>query len=169
MSLVFSGRVWKFGDNINTDLMYPQKVFTLPPEQRPAYCMEANRPGWSKLVKKGDIVIGGLNFGTGSGRPAPQVLLDLGISCLVAESINGLFFRNSVNHAFPILECPGIHQAFEEGDEAEVDIYTAEVKNMTKGTSLRGVGLPKSLIDLVEAGGVLAVLRREGYIKSGHA
>ena len=92
-----TGKVWKFGDDINTDLMYPQICYTLREEEKPYYAMSANRPGWSKLVKNGDVVIGGKNFGTGSSRPAADNLKNLGIACVVAESINGLFLRNSVN------------------------------------------------------------------------
>src|SRR5262245_40080392 len=117
----FKARTWKVGDNINTDLILPIQAFYLPAAEQPKYVFHANRPGWVDLVKPGDILIGGKNFGMGSSRPAARSLKNLGIACLVAPSINGLFFRNCVNFAFPAVECPGVDEAFEEGDIAEVD------------------------------------------------
>ena len=99
-------RTWKFGDHINTDLILPGPVMLLPFDEQPQYVFQANRPGWAKLVRSGDILIGGHNFGTGSGRPAARSLKVLGISCVVAESINGLFFRNCINYGLYPLECP---------------------------------------------------------------
>src|SRR3712207_7568731 len=93
-----------------------------PLEEQPRYVFSANRPGWVDLVAEGDLIVAGRNFGTGSSRPAARVLALLGIGGVIAESINGLFFRNSVNYAFPVLECPGVLEAFEEGDEAEFDL-----------------------------------------------
>jgi 3-isopropylmalate/(R)-2-methylmalate dehydratase small subunit len=112
---MISGRVWKFGDNINTDYMMPGPALYLPEEERVRYVFQANRPGWVDLVKPGDFIIGGTNYGVGSSRPAALSLRNLKIGCLIAESINGLFFRNCVNFGLVALQCPGIHAAFEEG------------------------------------------------------
>ena len=110
----FKARVWKFGENINTDLILPIQAFYLPAAEQPKYVFHANRPGWVDQVQPGDIIIGGKNFGMGSSRPAARSLKNLGLACLVAPSINGLFFRNCVNFAFPAIECPGVHEAFQE-------------------------------------------------------
>jgi len=160
----FTARVWKAGDNINTDLILPNKAFYLTVEEQPSYVFSANRPGWSSQVQKGDILIGGHNFGMGSSRPAARSLKNLGLSCLVAHSINGLFFRNCVNFAFPALECPGIAEAFEEGDVAEIEFEAGRVRNVTRGTELQAKPLPPKLLALVMAGGIYPLLEKEGLI-----
>lgn len=163
-SMTFKGRVWIVGDNINTDLILPNKAFYLTHEEQALYVFSANRPGWSQQVQKGDILIGGHNFGMGSSRAAARSLKNLGLACLIAESLNGLFMRNCVNFAFPALECPGIHVAFTEGEEAEVAFDRAQVRNVTRGTALQGKPLPAPLMALVQAGGVYQLLEKEGLI-----
>ena len=160
----FQSRVWKFGDNINTDLILPIQAFYLTPAEQPQWVFRANRPGWAEQVKAGDIIIGGRNFGMGSSRPAARSLKNLGLACLVAQSINGLFFRNCVNFAFPAIECADVFDAFEEGDVAEVDFDAATVRNVTRGKSLAAIALPPKLLDLLKAGGIYALLEKEGAI-----
>ncbi len=160
----FKGRVWIVGDNINTDLILPNKAFYLTPEEQTQYVFSANRPGWAQQVRRGDILIGGKNFGMGSSRPAARSLKNLGLACVIAHSINGLFFRNAVNFAFPALECPGVHEAFAEGEEAEVGFDAAQVRNITRGTALQGRPLPAPLMALVRAGGIYPLLEKEGLI-----
>lgn len=162
--MTFKGRVWIVGDNINTDLILPNKAFYMTHEEQALYVFSANRPGWSQQVQKGDILIGGSNFGMGSSRAAARSLKNLGLACLIAESLNGLFMRNCVNFAFPALECPGIHAAFTEGEEAEVDFDQAKVRNVTRGIALSGKPLPAPLMALVQAGGVYQLLEKEGLI-----
>jgi len=161
----FKARVWKFGDNINTDLILPVQAFYLAAAEQPKYVFHANRPGWADEVKLGDILIGGKNFGMGSSRPAARSLKNLGLACLVAPSINGLFFRNCVNFAFPAIECPGVHEAFQEGEMAEVDFESAVVRNVTRGVTLNGRPLPPQLMELVKAGGIYPLLEKEGLIE----
>ena len=160
----FSAKVWKVGDNINTDLILPNKAFYESIEAQPAYVFGANRPGWSAQVQKGNILIGGQNFGMGSSRPAARSLKNLGLSCLLAHSLNGLFFRNCVNFAFPALECPGVHDLFEEGDVAEVEFEAGIVRNVTRGKTLQAKPLPPQLLALVQAGGIYPLLEKEGLI-----
>jgi 3-isopropylmalate/(R)-2-methylmalate dehydratase small subunit len=160
----FVARIWKFGDNINTDLILPNVAFYLTPEEQLKYIFRANRPGWVDLVKPGDILIGGKNFGMGSSRPAARNLKNLGLACLVAESINGLFYRNCVNFAFPAMECSGIEKLFEEGDTAEVDFESGTVKNVTKRTAITGKTIPPQLLKIVAAGGIFSLLEKEGAI-----
>ena len=162
----FNARTWKVGDNINTDLILPNRAFYLTPQEQPKFVFSANRPGWSDLVTKGDILIGGRNFGMGSSRPAARSLRNLGLACLVAESINGLFFRNCVNFAFPAMECPGVAEAFEEGDVAAVSFEDAAIVNMRTGVRLAGRGMPAELRTIVAAGGLFPLLEQQGYIAS---
>lgn len=100
----------------------------------------------------------------GSSRPAARSLKNLGLACLVAPYINGLFFRNAVNFAFPALECPGVDEAFDEGDIAEIDVIEARVRNVTKGTELAAKPLPAPLLAIVNAGGIYPLLEKEGSI-----
>ena len=160
----FQSRVWKFGENINTDLILPIQAFYLTPAEQAPWVFRANRPGWSEQVKPGDILVAGRNFGMGSSRPAARSLKNLGLSCLVAHSINGLFFRNCVNFAFPAIECADVFDAFEEGDVAEVDFDAATVKNITHGAVLEAVALPPKLLGLLKAGGIYSLLEKEGMI-----
>lgn len=162
----FSARTWKVGDNINTDLILPNRAFYLTPQEQTRFVFSANRPGWCDLVAKGDILIGGSNFGMGSSRPAARSLRNLGLACLVAESINGLFFRNCVNFAFPAMECPGVAAAFDEGDEAEVSFEDAFVLNRRTGVRLAGRSMPVELRAVVAAGGLFPLLEQQGYIAS---
>jgi len=160
----FTARVWKVGDNINTDLILPNKAFYLTHDEQAQFVFHANRPGWAQQVQKGDILIGGRNFGMGSSRAAARSLKNLGLSCLLANSLNGLFLRNCVNFAFPALECPGVHDAFEEGDIAEIEFERGRVRNVTRGIDLTARPLPESLLGIVTAGGVYDLLEKEGLI-----
>ena len=164
VEMKFKARVWKVGDNINTDLILPISAFYLTAEEQVNFVFSANRPGWAKQVQKGDILIGGRNFGMGSSRPAARSLKNLGLACLVAPYINGLFFRNAVNFAFPIVECPGVDEAFDEGDIAEIDVIEARVRNLTKGAELIAKPLPPPLLAIVNAGGIYPLLEKEGSI-----
>ena len=161
----FSARVWKVGDNINTDLILPVTAFLLTPQEQTRFVFKANRPGWVDQVKPGDILIGGRNFGMGSSRPASRSLKNLGISCVLAESINGLFFRNCVNYAFPAMECPGASDLFAEGDIAQVDFTSGAVRNKTTGKALKAKVLPAKLLDLLQAGGIYPLLELKGIIE----
>ena len=160
----FTARVWKFGDNINTDLILPNVAFYLTPQEQIKYIFRANRPGWVDQVQTGDILIGGRNFGMGSSRPAARNLKNLGLSCLVAHSINGLFYRNAVNFAFPAMECNDVEALFDEGDVAEIDFENGSVKNLRSGNALEARTIPRELLKIVEAGGIFPLLEREGSI-----
>jgi 3-isopropylmalate/(R)-2-methylmalate dehydratase small subunit len=161
-----TGRVWKFGDDINTDLIIPGFAILLPREDQPQHCFSANRPGWIDEVQEGDVLLAGRNFGVGSGRAIGDVFVQLGITCVVAESFNGLGLRNCINVGLPSLPCAGILDAFSEGDIAEVDWTSGAVRNVTHDRMLQGQPLPSALQDIINAGGVEAMLRADGYLSS---
>ncbi len=165
MSLVFQGRVWKFGDNISTDLIMPGMLYSrlLASDEIAKSCMQANRPEWAEQVRSGDIIVAGRNFGCGSSRPAARVLQALGITVVVANSMSRLFFRNSVNVGFPVLICAGAYDAFDEGDSAEVNAETGEVKNITKRTVIYGDVLSSDSppYQILKAGGLDPFLKEE--------
>lgn len=162
---MIAGRVWKFGDNISTDLMLPRPFMLRPPEEQKLAVFAATRPGWVAQVRSGDIMVVGRNFGTGSARPAARSLRNLGLGCLLAESINGLFFRNCVNFGFLAMECPGVSEAFEEGQSAEVFLDDFTVLNRETGMRLKGVPIPGALLELMQGGGVFPILEAKGLIE----
>jgi 3-isopropylmalate/(R)-2-methylmalate dehydratase small subunit len=162
---MISGRVWKFGDNINTDLMLPGPLLFASEEEQCRAVFAANRPGWVDQVQRGDVIVGGLNYGMGSSRPAARSLRNLGIAALVAESINGLFFRNAVNFGLLALECPGVDAAFEEGQTALISLDDFTVGNRETGSVLKALPIPQMLLDLMQGGGLYPHLEREGLIE----
>jgi len=164
LELIRTGRVWTFGDQINTDLILPSAAFRMPKSEQHRLCFEAIRPGWVNEARAGDIIVGGENFGMGSGRPVGTVLRACGIAGLVAESINGLCLRNCVNFSLPGIDCPGVSRIFEDGDTARIDYVTGLVENLSRNRSLQGKPLAPLLAEIVLAGGVIPMLIREGFI-----
>ena len=162
--MTIGGKTWLFGDNINTDLILPGRAQLFTEEEQAKCVFEANRPGWLEEIDDGDIIIGGQNFGMGSSRPAARSLRNIGLGCLLAESINGLFFRNCVNWGFLALECPGVSAAFVEGDVAEVSFEDFTVTNARTGETLAARAIPDQLLATMRAGGIFPVLEAEGLV-----
>ena len=158
------GYVWKFGDNINTDDMMPQEAFRLPPQEQAKWIFRALRPGWVDHVKPGDIIVAGRNFGTGSSRPAARSFKILGIHAIFAESINGLFYRNSINYGLPVFNWPDILQHFKEGERVEVDIRAGTIRHLDSGSLLQTDPFPDLLIKIIEAGGMIELLQKDGCL-----
>jgi 3-isopropylmalate/(R)-2-methylmalate dehydratase small subunit len=161
---MITGRVWTFGDDINTDLMLPGPLLTATEAEQARAVFSANRPGWVDQIAPGDIIVGGRNFGTGSSRPAARSLRNLGLGALVAESINGLFFRNGVSFGFLALECPGVSAGFEEGQTAEISLDDWTLRNRETGALLRITPVPERLLTLMTSGGIYPLLEKEGLI-----
>jgi 3-isopropylmalate/(R)-2-methylmalate dehydratase small subunit len=159
-----AGKVWKFGDNINTDLMLPGFIHSGSEAEQARHVFAANRPGWVDLVRQGDFIVGGRNYGMGSSRPAARSVRNCGIACLIADSINGLFFRNSVNYGLLAIECPGVSAAFAEGQVAEVSLTDFTVRNRATGQVLTALPIPENLLALMTGGGIYPVLEAQGLI-----
>jgi len=164
LSNALGGTVWKFGDNINTDLMLPGPYLFRDEAAQATAVFINNRPEFLQRMKQGDVIIGGFNFGMGSSRPAARSLRNCGVGFLLAETINGLFFRNSVNHGFRAFECPGVTQAFQEGDRAELSVEDWTATNVRTGQTLSVTPVPKTLLDMMLGGGVLPMLEAQGLI-----
>ena len=162
--MIVEGRAWCFGDDINSDLLYPQAAFGLPLDEAVRYVFRANRPGWVDEVQPGDILVGGRNFGMGSARTAGALLRRLGIAACVADSFASLFFRNGVNTGLPVLSCPGISALVAEGDRLRLDLATGVASNLSTGADAEGAALPPELLATLAGGGVLASLERRGLI-----
>jgi 3-isopropylmalate/(R)-2-methylmalate dehydratase small subunit len=154
------GRVWKVGDQINTDLITPGQYLTAPIEEVKKHVLEAVNPCFAKEAREGDILVAGKNFGCGSSREsAPRALKALGISAVVAESFARIFFRNAVAIGLAVVPCPGVSQSFEEGETLELDLESARVKNLTREIQLQGKPLPKEMLEVLNKGGITPLLK----------
>lgn len=162
--MILEGRAWVFGDGISTDLLYPQDAYGLPIAEAAQMVCRANRPEWIELVRPGDIIVGGRNFGIGSARPVAGLLRHLGVVACVAESVTSLFQRNGINFAVPAIACPGILEIVQEGQTIAVDLAAGRVENRDSGASRVSQSLPPLLLDIVSQGGLLASLRDRGLI-----
>src|SRR5262245_17673593 len=158
------GTVWLFGDDINTDLIAATPYIYLPAKEQAKHVFEANRPGWVDEMKAGDVIVAGKNFGMGSSRPAPMVLNALSLGCVIADSINALFFRNCVSFGLPALECPGVSTMFQEGQTARVSFEDFTVENVATGERLPAMPVPPALIEMMRRGGMFPLLESEGLI-----
>lgn len=150
-------RVWKFGDNINTDLIIPARYLnTFDAKELGAHCMEDADQYFPKKVRKGDVIVAGKDFGCGSSREhAPISIKGCGVSCVIAESFARIFFRNSINIGLPILESKLASHDIKEGDEIEVDFCKGIIYNLTQKTKYQSNPFPKFMEEIVKAGGLL--------------
>lgn len=166
MDTLIRGRVWKFGHNVDTDVMAPWGSINQPWEERRKVILHI-RPEFVEQMKPGDIIVAGRNWGCGSSREdAPENLKNLGVGAVVAESYGRIYFRNSIAIALPNIACPGVHDAFEEGDEMELDLKTALVRNLTRSRELNGQPYTSEMLNIVEKGGLLEVLKEHLQGKS---
>lgn len=157
---VLRGRAWVFGDDVDTDVMAPWDVIAAPFEQRRARILHP-RPEFARDVQPGDLIVAGRNWGCGSSREqAPENLQLLGIGAVLAESFGRIYFRNAIAMAFPNLCCPGIAEAVDDGDVVEIDLRSAIVHNRSRGVSLAAQPYTAEMLAIIEAGGLLEVLRR---------
>ncbi len=157
------GKVWKFGDNIDTDLIIPARYLnTSDPKELAKHVMEDADPQFPQKVQPGDIIVAGKNFGSGSSREhAPWAIKGAGISAVVAKSFARIFFRNAINIALPIVESPEAVDATDEGDILEMDFSEGTIKNLTKNLEFKFHPYPEALMDIFEAGGLMEKARKE--------
>jgi len=157
-----NGRVWKFGDGIDTDIIIPARYLIEPIEDMKWKAMEPVRPDFAGRVRSGDVVLGGSNFGCGSSREqAPAVLKALGICAIVAVSFARIFYRNALNLGLPVIECPDAYDKIQEGDLLEIEPSSGIVRLSVKEKEFAGSKLPDFLLDIVENGGLV------NYVKNG--
>ncbi|MFQ5555608.1 MAG: 3-isopropylmalate dehydratase [Acidimicrobiia bacterium] len=162
LDAVVRGRVWRFDHDISTDLLSPGGYAVEGVDERKLHCLESVNPSFAHEVQPGDVVVTGRNFGCGSSREtAPENLKALGVGCIVAESLSRLFMRNAVAIGLPALVSEGIHGAFADGDEIEVDLTTGRIVNLGDGSVRQAAALPDEMQEILEAGGILAVLRKQ--------
>lgn len=158
-------RAWKFGDDINTDVITPGRyTVTLDKSRLGEIAFIEYRPEFAKEVKQGDIVVAGRNFGCGSSREhSPVALKAAGVGAVVAKSFARIFFRNSINIGLPILICADTDM-IDDGDELELDVRTGLIRDVTKGKEIQAEPLPDFVMKIVLQGGLVPFLRDEGYV-----
>jgi 3-isopropylmalate/(R)-2-methylmalate dehydratase small subunit len=157
----FNGKCHKFGDHINTDEIIPARYLnTSDPKELAKHCMEDADTEFVNKAKPGDIIVGGENFGCGSSREhAPISIKAADISCVIAKSFARIFYRNSINIALPILECPEAVDGIDNGDEVEVDFTTGSIKNVSKNTEFKAKPFPEFMQDLMNKGGLMEMVK----------
>ena len=159
--MMVSGKVFKYGDNVDTDVIIPARYLNAPsPEELAKHCMEDIDASFATTVKPGDIMVGGANFGCGSSREhAPISIRACGVRCVIAASFARIFYRNAINIGFPILECPEAAAAINNGDTVSVDFATGKIVDETTGESFQAVALPPFIEKIVEHNGLLPYLK----------
>ena len=157
-----TGKVYKYQDNVDTDVIIPARYLTnTDPAELAKHCMEDIDASFALKVQPGDIIVAGANFGCGSSREhAPIAIRACGVSCVIAESFARIFYRNSLNIGFPILECPEAAKAIREGDQISVDFEKGLITDETTGQSFQAVPFPAFIENIINCGGLME------YIKS---
>ncbi len=160
MNDILKGRVWRFGDHVDTDQIIPaERLLSQYNDRLGEFLFEKARPGMAWKVEKGDIVVAGRNFGCGSSREhAPRALLQAGITCIIAPSFARIFYRNSINVGLLPIEC---ELDAEEGDLLTVDTKEGVIKNESKGTEKGFKPFPPFIRDLIDKGGLMAKIKEE--------
>ena len=158
------GRVFKYGDNVDTDVIIPARYLnSSDPAELAQHCMEDIDASFVGSVKKGDIIVADKNFGCGSSREhAPLAIKASGISCVIAQTFARIFYRNAINIGLPIIECPEASKGIEAGDEVEVDFDSGIIYNRTKNTQYQGQAFPPFMQKIIEAEGLV------NYINQGN-
>jgi 3-isopropylmalate dehydratase small subunit len=156
------GKVWRFGNDVDTDLIIPARYLnTSVPNELAQHCMEDADPTFASKVNQGDIITAGKNFGCGSSREhAPIAIKASGISCVIAASFARIFYRNSINIGLPILESAEASQKISEGDQVEVDLDTGIITNLTKNETYQAAAFPAFMQELINTGGLIEYVKK---------
>lgn len=159
MDIKIQGKVHKFGDNINTDIISPPQYMELGLEESAQYCMMNIEPDFAKRVQKGDIIVGGANFGSGSSREtSPLVLKYLGVGAIVSEFFARIFYRNAINVGIPVIECKEVDK-ISVNDEISINLEEGYIHNDTTGETYRCSKIPAHILELIHAGGMFEFLK----------
>jgi len=158
-----TGKVWKYGDNVDTDAIIPARYLNMSSAQElAAHAMEDLDDAFRAEVKPGDIIVAGKNFGCGSSREhAPLALKGCGVGCVIAESFARIFYRNAINIGLPIFESPEAAQAIAAGQTLEVDLAEGTIHVRETGVTYRAMPYPSFMLELVDAGGLVEYTRRK--------
>ena len=157
------GKVHKYGDNVDTDVIIPARYLnTSDMNELAKHCMEDIDIDFAKNVKKGDIMVAKANFGCGSSREhAPLSIKAAGVSCVIAETFARIFYRNAINIGLPIIECPEAAKTIEAGDEVEVNFDTGVITDVTKGKSFQGQAFPPFMQKIIDCEGLVNYINQK--------
>lgn len=155
------GRVFKYGDNVDTDVIIPARYLnSSDPGELATHCMEDIDKEFVNNVKPGDIIVASKNFGCGSSREhAPIAIKANGVSCVIAETFARIFYRNAINIGLPIMECPEAAKAINAGDEVEINFDTGEIKDNTTGQTFKGQPFPEFMQKIINSEGLLNYIK----------
>jgi 3-isopropylmalate/(R)-2-methylmalate dehydratase small subunit len=156
------GRVWKYGDDVNTDVIFPGKYTysILEPEEMARHALEDLDPGFAQKVKPGDVIVAGRNFGCGSSREqAATCLKYAGVQAVVAKSFARIFFRNAINQGLPVLQSEEAVDSIEDGEEIEIDFIRGKIK--TARSDFAFPSFPESVMGILEAGGLIPYTKKK--------
>ena len=158
------GTVFKYGDNVDTDVIIPARYLnSSDPAELATHCMEDIDKECVSKVKKGDLIVADKNFGCGSSREhAPIAIKAAGVSCVIAETFARIFYRNAINIGLPIIECPEASRGIDAGDEVEVDFGTGMITNVTKGTKFQGQAFPEFMQKIIDSEGLVNYINNKG-------
>jgi 3-isopropylmalate/(R)-2-methylmalate dehydratase small subunit len=156
------GKAIKYGDNVDTDVIIPARYLnTADAKELAAHCMEDIDKDFVNKVKKGDIMVGGANFGCGSSREhAPLAIKTSGISCVIAKTFARIFYRNAINIGLAIMECPEASENIADGDEVAIDFDTGVITNKTKNETYQAEPFPEFIKEIIHANGLLNSLKK---------
>ena len=151
------GHVFKYGDNVDTDVIIPARYLNATQgEELAKHCMEDIDKEFIHKVKKGDLIVANKNFGCGSSREhAPLAIKCAGVSCVIAETFARIFYRNAINIGLPIIECVEAARSIEDGDEVQVNFDSGLITNKTKGETYQGQSFPEFMQKIITAGGLV--------------
>ena len=155
------GKVFKYPDNVDTDVIIPARYLNTSSAQELAkHCMEDIDKEFVKKVQPGDVIVAGWNFGCGSSREhAPIAIKASGVSCVIAKNFARIFYRNALNIGLPILECPEAGDDIDDGDEVAVDFDSGVITNLTKNKTYKAEPFPPFIQNIIQKGGLLASLK----------
>ena len=158
-----TGKVFKYGDNVDTDVIIPARYLNSPePEELARHCMEDIDKSFAGAVRAGDIIVAGNNFGCGSSREhAPISIKVCGVTCVIAKSFARIFYRNAINIGFPIMECPAAVEGISPGDKVSVDFETGVIQNETTGHAFQATAFPPFIQNIIEKGGLLKSIKAQ--------
>ena len=160
-------KIYVYGDNVDTDVIIAARYLNDPDERNlAAHCMEDIDSQFSSTVEKGDIIVGGANFGCGSSREhAPLAIKASGVKCVIAASFARIFYRNAINIGFPIMECPEAAAEIKAGDSVSVDFNTGKIVDETTGKTYQAAPFPEFINGIIENGGLMNSLKARGLAK----
>ena len=154
------GKIWIFGNDINTDAIVPGAYISAPMEEVIKHVLKSVNPDFTKNFKKNDIIAAGSNFGCGSSREnAPEALKRMGIGAVIARSFARIFFRNAVALGIPVITVATSPEELSEGDSVEVDVEEASIKNLTTNATIIGMPIYKDILDVLKMGGVVPLMK----------